>query len=87
MTRCKCRAVVERKAVRAVVKHGKEWGYWDMISRLRVAWALEIYEEHGDDLKLAKVSAGMEAAQDVEFTGQTDEQTLAKLRSYVFADD
>ena len=78
---------LEPEAVRAVVKRGKEWGYGNMICRLRIAWALELYEVYGDDLNLAMVSAGLEAAERAEFDGQTDEQILATLRQRVFADD
>ena len=49
----------ERMDVKFVIRKAQQWGYGNLIDRLKVAWALHLYEKDGLDLETSFIQSGL----------------------------
>lgn len=66
-------------AIKAVVELGRKWGYGNMIDRLKMAWALSLYEQ-GLSLESVAIAAGFDPQR---LAGGNEAAIIAEMRLYV----
>lgn len=74
----------ERDAIRQVIEAGKQYGFGNMIDRLRFAWAIRLIEDHDMSVEAACAGAWMNKDETIRLGKMGRDEFLKQAKEHIF---